>query len=106
TFATIPYLCDVCSNTKVGTCNANNDGCNCLPAYQGQYCDTPALQSSSDNRSWTIIVAVVSAVAGLLLIISLVMCIFFCKKRHEASAKVPTSITNRPYFTIPRAHIP
>ncbi|CAF1679773.1 unnamed protein product [Rotaria magnacalcarata] len=106
TFATIPYLCDVCSNTKVGTCNANNDGCNCLPAYQGQYCDTLALQSSSDNRSWTIIVAVVSAVAGLLLIISLVMCIFFCKKRHEASAKVPTSITNRPYFTIPRAHIP
>ncbi|CAF4537768.1 unnamed protein product, partial [Rotaria socialis] len=105
-FASPPNLCDVCSATHVGVCNANNDGCTCLSAYQGQYCDTPALQSTSDNRSWTIIVAVVSAVAGLLLIISLAMCIFFCKKRHETSPKVPATIKNRPYFTIPRVHLP
>ncbi|CAF3390580.1 unnamed protein product [Rotaria socialis] len=105
-FASPPNLCDVCSATHVGVCNANNDGCTCLSAYQGQYCDTPALQSTSDNRSWTIIVAVVSAVAGLLLIISLAMCIFFCKKRHETSPKVPATTKNRPYFTIPRVHLP
>ena len=94
----------------VGACSANLNGCNCFTGYEGYFCRSisttteTTLQASSTN--WTIIVAVVSAVAGLLLILSIAMCIFFIlKKRNQSSTETNPTI-KRPQFTIPRAHMP
>ncbi|CAF2882084.1 unnamed protein product [Rotaria sp. Silwood2] len=59
------------------------------------------------STNWTIIVSVISAIAGLLLIICLSMCIFYIigKRRHSKTKETKQSTDNR-QFTIPRAHPP
>ena len=74
-----------------GTCvSATADTCRCYTGYQGDVCqnvtvttETPLQSSSTTN--WTVIVAVVSAVAGLLLIIALAMIIFYLVKKCRHS---------------------
>ena len=102
--------CQECVYTRRGACNADNTSCYCNTNYTGPLChelNTPSLGSSaSQEANWTIIVAVVSAVAGLLFIISIVMCVFYCvSKRREAFPKARPPM-NRQQFTIPRAHLP
>lgn len=101
----MPLLCDQCSYLNVGVCSSDNITCRCFDNRQGLYCDSfSTTQTSVEDRSWTIIVAVVSAVAGLFLMISIVMCVFFCIKRRGTSPKA--SKPTRQTFTIPRVHIP
>ncbi|CAF3402881.1 unnamed protein product [Rotaria sp. Silwood2] len=102
--------CEECSILGTGACFGNNSTCACIKPYEGYLCRDTATSSvapvQTSDRNWTIIIAVVSAVAGLLLIVSIVMCVFFIIKQRQTpvpSAKLPQT---RPKFTIPRAHIP
>ena len=102
--------CEECRYLSTGICNDAQTGCTCFQNYTGYLCresnPTTPLESRTPEANWTVIVAVVSAIAGLLLIISIVMCVFYiCTKRRQSSATMKTSIS-RQQFTIPRAHIP
>jgi hypothetical protein len=96
-----------------GVCNGAETGCICFTNYTGNLCHdfspSPSNnlgQSNAQEANWTVIVAVVSAVAGLLLIISLVMCVFYCLTKRRQSATITKTTGNRQQFTIPRAHVP
>ena len=99
--------CRVCEFTKTGVCKDANT-CICIQTYTGDLCQelNPNTLSRTQDTNWTIIVAVVSAIAGLLLIISLVMCIFYIITKRRQSTSTTKSGINRQQFTIPRAHIP
>jgi len=107
--AAIP-ACEECYYAGSGACNSDETGCNCFTNYTGYFCREYSPETSNVSNAleanWTVIVAVVSAVAGLLLIISFAMCAFFCitKRRPSSSTNKPT--VTRQQFTIPRAHIP
>lgn len=102
--------CQECSYRRRGICNQDNTDCDCFRNYTGYLCrdlnpETP-LESRTPESNWTVVVAVVSAVAGLLLIIAIAMCIFYiCMKRRQPTATAKAPI-NRQQFTIPRAHVP
>ena len=110
TITSVEAECEECSYLNRGSCSSDNSSCYCDSMYTGYFCrdsNTPSLgQSASQEANWTIIVAVVSAVAGLLLIISLVMCIFYCISKRRASTPKAQPPMNRQQFTIPRAHLP
>ena len=104
--------CQECLYLSRGFCLPNNSDCICVSGYEGYLCrivSTTAPQtssSSSSDRNWTIAVAVVSAIAGLLLIISLVLCISVCVKQSQASSGDFRKGTGRNRLRIPRAHPP
>jgi hypothetical protein len=56
--------------------------------------------------NWTVIVAVVSSIGGLLLIISIFMCVFFIVTKWRRYSKDTKPRMSRQQFSIPRAHIP
>ncbi|CAF1580921.1 unnamed protein product, partial [Adineta ricciae] len=102
--------CRECVYTGVGVCWDNQTNCTCFSGYEGYLCRvttvTPTLGSSSSGTNWTVIVAVVSAIAGLLLIIALAMCVFYFIKNRQPSDRDVKVPVQRPQFVIPRAHIP
>ncbi|CAF0869133.1 unnamed protein product [Adineta ricciae] len=102
--------CRECVYTGVGVCWDNQTSCTCFSGYEGYLCRvttvTPTLGSSSSGTNWTVIVAVVSAIAGLLLIIALAMCVFYFIKNRQPSDRDVKVPVQRPQFVIPRAHIP
>jgi len=103
--------CTECQYTRTGTCNLDNTGCDCYTNYTGYLCrqvipENPLQSSPIQGQNWTIIVAVVSSVAGLLLIISLVMFVFYCISKRRQSTTITKPPITRPQFTIPRAHLP
>ncbi|CAF1395353.1 unnamed protein product [Rotaria sordida] len=103
--------CDECEFSDRGRCYSNNSGCQCYTGFEGDFCrivsaTTVAPTPVLSDRNWTIIIAVISAVAGLLLIISIAMCIFFIIKQRNIPSTKPELPSTRQQFTIPRAHIP
>ena len=66
--------CMICEYLNQGVCSSDTT-CNCFNSYSGDVCQNQitttqtSLQSSSPTN-WTVIVAVISAIAGLLLIIA------------------------------------
>ncbi|CAF3697466.1 unnamed protein product [Rotaria sordida] len=103
--------CDECEFSDRGRCFSNNSGCQCYTGFEGDFCrivsaTTVAPTPVLSDRNWTIIIAVISAVAGLLLIISIAMCIFFIIKQRNIPSTKPELPSTRQQFTIPRAHIP
>lgn len=79
--------CEECVYLSRGICALNgSDVCTCFQGYESDFCRESAVVSilqSSPSTNWTVPVAVVSAVAGLLLIIALVMIILFCISRRR-----------------------
>lgn len=104
--------CEECRYLDTGVCNINKTDCTCFTDYTGYLCRTyspPSLASSSIERNWTVIVAVVSAIAGFLLIISIAMCLFYAVTKYRRSGSSPSKSqgnVTRQQFTIPRAHMP
>lgn len=79
-----------CYYLNTGVCNPNdNNTCYCSDYYQGDLCTvqksttTPTSLQSAASTNWTVIVAVISAVAGLLLIIALTMITFYIVSRYR-----------------------
>jgi uncharacterized membrane protein HdeD (DUF308 family) len=75
-----------------GVCaSSGNDTCTCFSNYEGYLCRTVSTEpvQSAQSTNWTVIVAVVSAIAGLLLIIALLMGIFhiIIRRRHRSQAR-------------------
>ncbi|CAF0850637.1 unnamed protein product [Rotaria sp. Silwood1] len=107
-----PELCEECVYLGIGLCLPNGTDCLCTGNYGGYFCrnltttTTAVLTQTLSDRNWTIIIACVSAVAGLFLIVSIVMCVFFCIKQRNTPATGIKSLPNRQQFTIPRAHFP
>ncbi|CAF4304726.1 unnamed protein product, partial [Rotaria sordida] len=62
--------CRECELMETGGCRTIVDECICYPNFTGDFCRTRVTTSTN----WTVIVAVISAIAGLLLIISLSIC--------------------------------
>jgi len=102
--------CEECNYSQTGVCNSDQTSCNCFQNYTGYLCrvysPTSSQVSTTPATNWTIIVAVVSAIAGLLLIISLGMCVFYCITKRRESSQITQPKISRQQFTIPRAHIP
>jgi hypothetical protein len=104
--------CEECYYLDRGACKPlDNTSCNCFVGYEGSLCrslsvTTPTTLQSLSTTNWTVIIAVVSSVAGLLLIISLVMCICFIVSKYRRSPTASQPTANRQQFTIPRVHIP
>jgi hypothetical protein len=78
-----------CVYLNRGVCSSATT-CTCFTSYSGDLCrtqitttETPLQSSSTTN--WTVIVAVISAIAGLLLIIALSMVAFYIIKRCRQS---------------------
>ncbi|CAF4028464.1 unnamed protein product [Rotaria sp. Silwood2] len=71
TFSSKPRCCEECIFLATGVCNLTEDTCICIPGYESKFChdraDTtkPTTQSSS-TTNWTLTVAVISAIAGLM----------------------------------------
>ncbi len=109
-FSTPIAPCRECNYTQTGVCTSDNTACNCFHNYTGYFCRVYSPSSSQVSNipetNWTIIVAVVSAIAGLLLIISLVMCVFYCITKRRESSEITQPKISRQQFTIPRAHFP
>jgi hypothetical protein len=88
-FSNVQKRCHECVHLERGVCNPNEDDiCICYNGYQGDYCHSKTTElplQSSPTSNWIIIVAVISAIAGLLLIISIFMCIFYIIKRFHHS---------------------
>lgn len=79
--------CQECVYLHRGACSlTNNDTCSCFTGYDGNLChdeiESPPLQTTSSNN-WTVPVAVVSAIAGLLLIIALVLAVLYIISRRS-----------------------
>ncbi|CAF4384945.1 unnamed protein product, partial [Rotaria sp. Silwood2] len=105
TFTEVQPHCKECEYEDRGVCSINsNDTCTCFSDFEGYLCRRLKVAKSTN---WIIIVSVISAIAGLLLIISVSMCIFYIigKRRHSKTKETKQSTDNR-QFTIPRAHPP
>lgn len=109
-FTSAKDACQECYYLETGACTANATTCNCFQNYTGYLCrdlvPVTTTLSKTPETNWTVIVAVVSAIAGLLLIISLAMCLFYCITKRRQSAPISKTQVNRQQFTIPRAHVP
>lgn len=81
--------CKLCEVLNSGICeNRTNDTCRCFSGFNGLYCSEKAATTieKSSFTQWPIVVGVVSAVAGLLLIISVATCAYTIrKKRYQRS---------------------
>ncbi|CAF4029746.1 unnamed protein product, partial [Rotaria sordida] len=104
-------LCKECELLGHGGCDTTSDTCICYTNFEGEFCrievtTSTTSQTPSSPTNWTIIVAVISAIAGLLLIISLSMCIYIIKKRADSKAKKTKQLTESKQLTIPRTHLP
>lgn len=95
-FTGSPRICVACEVKRTGACYPNAvDRCDCFTGWTGDFClslsptsTASAPLQSSATTNWTIIVAIVSAVAGLLLIIAIAMCVsYLMSKRHRATEK-------------------
>ncbi|CAF3955011.1 unnamed protein product, partial [Adineta steineri] len=107
----IQPVCQECVYASTGVCSATNNSCTCFSGYEGNLCRTVSLttslsSTSSSDTNWTVIVAVISAIAGLFIIISIAMCIYFILRKCRKSPSETKSSVQRPQFIIPRAHIP
>ncbi|CAF5180483.1 unnamed protein product, partial [Rotaria sp. Silwood1] len=66
-----PELCEECVYLGIGLCLPNGTDCLCTGNYGGYFCrnltttTTAVLTQTLSDRNWTIIIACVSAVAGL-----------------------------------------
>ena len=102
--------CVECSIAATGVCNLNGtDVCQCFTEYTGDFCreKSATLGTVSSSTFWTVIVAIVSAIAGILLITSIVLCACFIIKRRRTKALTKDAQPNdRQDFHIPRAHMP
>jgi hypothetical protein len=87
--------CKECEYLKTGVCSpSDNSTCYCSDAYTGYLCrnsaSEPSLQSA-ESTNWTVIVAVISAVAGLLLIAALAMIFYYvitkCRRQRHSKAR-------------------
>ncbi|CAF1563278.1 unnamed protein product, partial [Rotaria sordida] len=116
-FTEAQRLCKECELLGHGDCDTTSDTCICYPNFEGEFCRTDVTTSTisttsttsqppSSSTNWTVIVAVISAIAGLLLIISLSMCIYIIKKRADSKAKKIKQLTESKQPTIPGAHLP
>lgn len=83
--------CQECVYLNRGVCSATNDSvCNCFNGFDGDLCrvpESPPLQSSTPSTNWTVAVAVISAVAGILLIIALSVIAFYVISRRNSRAR-------------------
>ncbi|CAF1151504.1 unnamed protein product [Rotaria sp. Silwood1] len=97
--------CMECQFMERGVCSmTSNDTCRCFSDFEGYLC---RLSKAPPSRTWIIIVAVISAVAGLLLLISLSMCIFYIiGKRSRSKNKETKQSTGSKKLTIPRVRPP
>lgn len=101
--------CKECDYLGTGVCPTDSTVCTCFQGYSGYFCrdnSSSTVASRTPETNWTVIVAVVSAIAGLLLIISLVMCLFYCITKRRQSVPITKPSYTRQQFTIPRAHVP
>ena len=85
--------------------------CRCYNGNTGDTCEispTVTLTSpqASTNTFWIVIVAIVSAIAGLLLITSLTLCICYIVRKRRQAAAEPGGPTDQSTFKLPRAHVP
>ncbi|UJR15672.1 hypothetical protein I4U23_002606 [Adineta vaga] len=108
--STVQPACQECVYMDAGVCWTNRSSCTCFAGHEGYLCrlasSTPSLSSQSPETNWTVIVAVVSAIAGLLFIISIAMCVFYCVKKRQPSETEMKTPVQRPQFVLPRVHIP
>lgn len=82
TFVRSQRRCRECELLDQGICTVEpEDNCRCLSNYEGYFCRIPSVTTtdpslrSSQITHWIIIIAVISSIAGLLLIIAVFMCI-------------------------------
>ncbi|CAF3894012.1 unnamed protein product [Adineta steineri] len=105
--------CEECEILSHGSCiSETEDSCRCYTNHEGYFCreasTTPDLSRvMSEEKKWIIIVGVLSAVAGLLLIMACFVCIvrIISTTRSRSSRKTRPSIGHGSYY-IPRAHVP
>ncbi|CAF3680624.1 unnamed protein product [Adineta steineri] len=105
--------CEECEILSHGSCISDiEDSCRCYTNHEGYFCreasTTPDLSRvMSEEKKWIIIVGVLSAVAGLLLIMACFVCIvrIISTTRSRSSRKTRPSIGHGSYY-IPRAHVP
>ncbi|CAF0765818.1 unnamed protein product, partial [Didymodactylos carnosus] len=102
--------CVICEYLETGQCNNNNNACNCFlknnVTYEQPYCENSIDISlkSTGTTNWTVLLGVVSGIAGLLLAISLCMCAYFIyQKRRRPTTK---TVVSRSIWTIPRVKLP
>ena len=110
TFTGASRRCQLCVILDTGSCNPQNaDLCRCFGGAIGDFCEsngTLSTPQASSNTFWIVIVAVVSGIAGLLLITSLTLCIcYLVRRRRQATDKAGVTV-DRQKFELPRAHMP
>ncbi|CAF1646305.1 unnamed protein product, partial [Adineta ricciae] len=112
-FSSAVRRCRECDLLGRGDCLLESeDQCKCYSGYEGYLCRTESpttepLLRVSEARKWIIIVGLISAIAGLLLILACFMCIIRIVSNFRAISPKTTrqSIGNITYY-IPRAHVP